>query len=347
VPKINPMIKTMDDLFRLDAESQAQAQPKAGDSELPEDAVILRNLSPDVIREFRNHPFHLYEGERLDDLVASVKANGILTPVIVRTVEQDADGYEFEMLAGHNRQNAARIAGLTVIPCIVKDNISDEEAWIYVVETNVLQRSFTDMLPSEKATVLALRYSKMFSQGKRNDIIAELKRLENPHNIKENSTCGSDFHKLKNRDKIGAEYALTGRSVANYIRADSLIVPLKRRLDTGECSLAVSVELSYLTKDEQQMIESVLSESEYKVNPQKSELLRANAGCLNAELVEQILSGEKTKKPRSATPPPVKIKSTVYSKYFPKDTKPSEIEKVVDEALALYFSQKDGKEESA
>ncbi len=113
----------------------------------------------------------------MDDMVESVKANGVLIPAIVRKVELDEKGREYEMLSGHNRMNAARIAGLNEIPCIVTENLSDDDAWIYVVETNVLQRSFADMLPSEKAAVLALRYSKMFSQGKRNDIIAELKML--------------------------------------------------------------------------------------------------------------------------------------------------------------------------
>jgi ParB family chromosome partitioning protein len=75
------------------------------------------------------------------------------------------------MLSGHNRINGAKLVGLTEGPCIVKDDVSDDEALMYVVETNVIQRSFTDLLPSEKSTVISLRHSKMFCQGKRNDII--------------------------------------------------------------------------------------------------------------------------------------------------------------------------------
>lgn len=119
------------------------------------------------------------------------------------------------MLAGHNRQNAAAIANRE-LPCIVKENLSDEDAWIYVIETNVLQRSFSEMLPSEKAAVLTLRYSKMICQGRRNDIVEELKRLENPDEIRENGTCGIECHKSKSRDVVGAEYDLKGRAVANY-----------------------------------------------------------------------------------------------------------------------------------
>ena len=233
----------------------------------------------------------------------------------------------------------AIIADLEVIPCIVKENITDEEAWIYVIETNVMQRSFTDMLPSEKAAVLALRYSKMFSQGKRNDIIEELKRLENPDYIRENSTCGSDCHKLKNRDKVGAEYSLSGRSIANYVRANSLITALKVRLDNGELTLAVSVELSYLSTEVQQYIENVLMENEFKVDVKKATVLRSYDDKLTEDSVYEILSGEKARKSRADTPPPIKIKHTVYSKYFAPNTKTSEIERIIGEALALYFKK--------
>lgn len=341
MPKLNPKIKSIDDLLRINEETSGNLLPESERTESTAHVSDEKNrivcLPPDGIRAFKNHPFHLYEGERLDDLVASVKANGILTPVIIRKTEPDENGCEYEMLAGHNRQHAAQLAGLSEIPCIVKINLSDEDAWIYVVETNVLQRSFTDMLPSEKAAVLALRYSKMFSQGKRNDIVEELKRLENPDYSKENRTCGHDVHKLKNRDKIGMEYGLEGRTVARYVRVFSVIKPLKERLDSGELTLIVSVELSYLSSDEQQMIEDVLSENEYKVDMKKAEMLRSYAGRMNPELTEEILSGEKTKKPKSDKPQPFKLKANIYTKYFAPGTKSSEMEQIIDKALALYF----------
>lgn len=333
-PKLNPKIKSIDDLLRINDEIQNQPS-KQENSEKPENSIIVLPIKK--IRMFPKHPFHLYEGERLDDMVESVRTNGVLIPAIVRKIEPDENGCEYEMLSGHNRMNAARVAGMNEIPCIVKENLSDEDAWIYVVETNVIQRSFADMLPSEKATVLALRYSKMFSQGKRNDIIAELKLLENPQYIEEKPTCGTEFHKSKSREIIGAEYDLKGRSVANYVRVDKLIFPLKQRLDDGEITLTSSVGLSYLTEPEQQMVEAVLTENEYKVAPKKVALLREYSGRLNQELACQILSGEKNRKPKSPTPPPVKIKYRTYSKYFSADTKPSEMERVIEEALREYF----------
>lgn len=252
MPKINPRIKSIDDLLGLDATEESTVEPTPSVS-LPTKNTII-TLPPQAIRAFRGHPFRLYEGDRLNDLVESISEHGVLNPAIIRKIERDEDGFEYEMLAGHNRQNAAAIANRE-LPCIVKENLSDEDAWIYVIETNVLQRSFSEMLPSEKAAVLALRYSKMICQGRRNDIVEELKRLENPDEIRENGTCGSDFHKSKSREALGAEYNLTGRSVATYLRINELSEALKIRIDNGEFAIAVAVQLSYLTEQEQQMVD--------------------------------------------------------------------------------------------
>ena len=158
MPKINPRIKSIDDLLGLDAAEESPIEPTPSVS-LPTKNTII-TLPPQAIRAFRGHPFRLYEGDRLNDLVESISEHGVLNPAIIRKIERDEDGFEYEMLAGHNRQNAAAIANRE-LPCIVKENLSDEDAWIYVIETNVLQRSFSEMLPSEKAAVLALRYSKV------------------------------------------------------------------------------------------------------------------------------------------------------------------------------------------
>ena len=94
--------------------------------------------------------------------------------------------------------------------------------------------------------MLALRYSKMICQGRRNDIVEELKRLENPDEIRENGTCGSDFHNSKSREALGAEYNLTGRSVATYLRINELSEALKIRIDNGEFAIAVVVGIVLL-----------------------------------------------------------------------------------------------------
>ena len=338
MPKINPRISSLDDLLGVarEVENTAAAEDKPAQPGNNE----IQMLSPEIIRGFRGPPFRLYEGDRLNDLVESIAEHGVLNPVIIRKIERDEDGFEYEMLAGHNRQNAAAIANRE-LPCIVKENLSDEDAWIYVIETNVLQRSFSEMLPSEKAAVLALRYSKMICQGRRNDIIEELKKLENPDEIRENKTCGIDCHKSKSRDVVGAEYNLKGRAVANYLRINELSVALKIRIDDGEFTIAAAVQLSYLAQEEQQMVEAVLSESEYKVNEGKAVLLREYTGKLTPERAEQILSGEFSRKPKKSTAAAFKVKPAIYKKYFTASITQKEFDSIVDEALALYFAQKE------
>ena len=338
MPKINPRIRSLDDLLGVARKVENTAAAEDKPAQPANNGFQI--LSPEAIRGFRGHPFRLYEGDRLNDLVESISENGVLVPAIVRKIESDENGFEYEMLAGHNRQNAAVIAHRE-LPCIVKENLSDHDAWIYVIETNVLQRSFSEMLPSEKAAVLALRYSKMICQGRRNDIIEELKRLGNPDEIKENKTCGIDCHKSKSRDVVGAEYNLKGRAVANYLRINELSVALKIRIDDGEFTIAAAVQLSYLEQEEQQMVEAVLSESEYKVNESKAVLLREYTGKLTPERAEQILSGEFNRKPKKSTAAAFKVKPAIYKKYFTASITQKEFDSIVDEALALYFAQKE------
>ena len=338
MPKINPRISSLDDLLGVAREVENTAAAEDKPAQPANNGFQI--LSPEAIRGFRGHPFRLYEGDRLNDLVESISENGVLVPAIVRKIESDENGFEYEMLAGHNRQNAAVIAHRE-LPCIVKENLSDHDAWIYVIETNVLQRSFSEMLPSEKAAVLALRYSKMICQGRRNDIIEELKRLGNPDEIRENKTCGIDCHKSKSRDVVGAEYNLKGRAVANYLRINELSVALKIRIDDGEFTIAAAVQLSYLEQEEQQMVEAVLSESEYKVNEGKAVLLREYTGKLTPERAEQILSGEFNRKPKKSTAAAFKVKPAIYKKYFTASISQKEFDSIVDEALALYFARKE------
>ena len=316
MPNINPRIRSLDDLLGVarKVENTAAAEDKPAQP--------------------ANNGFQILS------LVESISENGVLVPAIVRKIEPDENGFEYEMLAGHNRQNAAVIAHRE-LPCIVKENLSDHDAWIYVIETNVLQRSFSEMLPSEKAAVLALRYSKMICQGRRNDIIEELKRLGNPDEIRENKTCGIDCHKSKSRDVVGAEYNLKGRAVANYLRINELSVALKIRIDDGEFTIAAAVQLSYLEQEEQQMVEAVLSESEYKVNEGKAVLLREYTGKLTPERAEQILSGEFNRKPKKSTAAAFKVKPAIYKKYFTASISQKEFDSIVDEALALYFARKE------
>lgn len=186
----------------------------------------VEQIAIDSIKAFHNHPFHLYEGERLNDMVESICEHGVLNPVIVRKL-----GKGYEMLSGHNRANAAKLAGLTEIPAIVKVGLSEAEAYVYVIETNLMQRSFTDLLPSEKAAVMAAHYDKVCCQGKRNDIIRELQILSGAD---PDDTCCHNGNKLKSLDVIASEYGFSSRNAARYLRLNHLIQPFKNLMDENK-----------------------------------------------------------------------------------------------------------------
>ncbi len=252
------------------------------DTPVPVNGIV--SIPVEEIHPFHDHPFRLYEGERLEDMVQSIKEHGVLNSVIVRKA---ARGYE--MLAGHNRTNAAKIAGLTEIPAIVKTDLSDEDAYVYVIETNLLQRSFAELLPSEKAAVLVARYEKISSQGKRNDIRQEIEALE--------KTCGHDVHKSqKSRDRLGEEYGMTGRNIARYMRLDRLILEFKDAVDKGTMAMVAAVDLSYLNVKMQKLIQQVAEAEGKKLKPKQAVELRKMGKDITKEAVEDVLVGKEQKK---------------------------------------------------
>lgn len=317
-------------------EAEFAEQDKEQPFEVTQKGLRLVLISFTRIRQFVGHPFRLYTGERLSDMVESIRQNGILMPLIVRRVFDNAE-YDYEMLSGHNRMNAGQLAGLDRAWCLVKEGLSDAEALMYVIETNVLQRSFSDLLPSEKAAVLSIRYSEMFSQGKRNDIVRELKALEN-----NTETCGSDFHKSNSRDSLGEEYDLTGRQVANYLRVNQLLDCLRLKLDDKLITLTSAVSLSYLNREDQLAVFDAMKRYHRKLSDAQTAGLRelAKAGPLSEQKVVDFL-----RDPKSPAPSKVSISHKIYSTYFAPDTSKKEVERVIGEALAFYFSQQ--REESA
>lgn len=287
----------------------------------PANGIVL--LPVDEIQPFHDHPFRLYEGERLDDMVQSIKDYGVLNPVIVRKV---ARGYE--MLAGHNRTNAAKIAGLAEVPAIVKTDLSDEEAYVYVIETNLLQRSFADLLPSEKAAVLVARYEKISCQGRRNDIMHEIEMLE--------ETCGHDVHKSqKSRDGLGEEYGMTGRNIARYMRLDRLIPEFKEAVDKGTLAMVAAVDLSYLNVKIQKLIQQVAEAEGKKLKPKQAVELRKMGKKITKEAIENVLTGKEQKKPQSVS---VKLSVELYEKYFAQ-MDAGEVQEIMEKALEGYFGK--------
>lgn len=296
-------------------------------------------LDIDAIKPFRHHPFHLYKGERLDDMVESIREHGILNPVIVRKMH-----YGYEMLSGHNRQNAAKLAGLKQIPAFVKENLPDEEAYVYVIETNLMQRSFTDLSVSEKAAVLAERYDKVLYQRKRDEIVAELKALEGTAEAG-TEKGGHDVHLSKNRDCLGDEYGLSGRHVARLMRVNQCLPEIKEMLDKGEMQLTAAVQLSYLPEQGQRMALEVSEKSRINITEKIAKEIR-KAKMTEKDIREAIAGPDpeinkltgKPIKPEEK-PKPIRLSGNLRAKYF-SDTDPKEVEGIVDKALAAWFKKR-------
>lgn len=285
----------------------------------------LRMLPIKKIRLFHDHPFHLYEGERLEDMVASIREHGILNPVIV----QEIDG-GYEMLSGHNRMNAAKFVGLKEIPAIVKIDLSEEEAYIYVIETNLMQRSFSDLLISEKAAVLKARYEKGACQGKRNDILKEIAKLEGK--TLDDTTCGHGDHKLKTRDSIGKEYELSGSSVGRLLKLNDLIKPFKDMVDRGALYTKVALQLAFLPEEEQDMVFRVMNEEKTKITSEMVVNLRSHSGSLTEAKIKRYLSKNPIKKKC------YKVPARIVEKYF-EGMDPNTVDSIVEQALAAWFGK--------
>lgn len=329
-----PRLKNLDDLFLLNGgENPLEQQDNTvrHPAQRQHSTLAIADLIP-----FSKHPFRLYEGERLSDMVESIRQHGVLIPILVRRTKDC-----LEILSGHNRVNAAKLAGLEKVPGIVMENISDDEAWIYVIETNLMQRSFSEMRHSEKAAVIAMYHSKLFSQGKRNDIIRELKRLENPNQDEDYTTSAQSEQKLTSRDFVAQAYGLDRNTVARYLRVFQLTANLKLRLDAGEIGFIASVTLSFLSEQEQFELDKCIELNRFKVDGKKANLLReySENRNLDEEKIYLILSGEIGKKPKPNRTPTVKVSKKIYTQYFRPEQSPKEIQAIVEKALSLYFSQ--------
>ena len=319
-----PKRKIFDAVDMLTGESPAQTTETA--------AGGVQMLPVDKVKAFHDHPFRMYEGERLNVMVESVKEHGVLSTVIVRKV-----GKGYEMLSGHNRQNAAKIAGLTDIPAIVKEGISDEEAYIYVIETNVIQRSFGDLLPSEKATVMGMQYDKVRCQGKRNDIIRELQILngETP-----TETCGHNGHRFKTRDVLAEEYGYSSRSAARYLRINSLIRSFKDLVDDNKIALLAAVDVSYLSEEEQETVYKVISAMGVKLKPKMAEELRKHGGELTEDMTESLIEAMIVRNTSPDDGTRVKLPDNICEKYF-TGMSAVQMAEVVSQALEAWFSGKE------
>ncbi|MDR1754382.1 MAG: ParB N-terminal domain-containing protein [Eubacterium sp.] len=289
---------------------------------------------------YRDHPFELYKGERLDDLVESVRSLGVITPVIVRPL----GNAKYEILSGHNRVNAAKIARLYEVPVVIKEDLSDEEAAVIVTESNLIQRSFSDLKHSERAIALKFHMEalkkKNGSQGRRSDIIKMVEPALNPLGYAENSTMCQVGTKLNNGEEAGEKYGLSKNTVARYIRLTYLTEELLYRVDDEEIPFMAGVALSYLSESEQQIVESVLFDEKYPFGLKMAERLRAlsesRRGNSTEEEILSVFEGKSEKK-KTIPQKSISIPGDCYNKYL-SATPRKEIGAVIEKALNFYFS---------
>lgn len=271
------------------------------------------------ISDFPDHPFKVRMDESMMELADSVKQHGILVPSLVRPMP---DG-SYQMVSGHRRKLASELAELPTVPCIVRE-LTDDEAIIIMVDSN-LQRE--QVLPSEKAFAYKMKLDAMKRQGERTDL-----------------TCAPTGHKLENlksRDIVAAESGDSKSQIQRYIRLTNLTPELLDMVDNsvlkekGQLQMALrpAVELSYLSKDEQNaLLEAMESED---CTPSHAQAIKirdfSEKGKLNPAVIQSILQEEKPNQVEQ-----FKIPRNRIDKFFPAGTPAQKIEDTIVKALEMY-----------
>ena len=267
------------------------------------------------IHPFKNHPFKVLDDEKMQDLVDSVKSNGILTPVLLR---QDKDN-TYEMISGHRRMHAAQLAGLMTIPAIVRE-LSDDDAVIAMVDANI-QRE--ELLPSEKAFAYKMKLDAMKRQGNRTDI-----------------TSGQNDQKLKpivSRDILAEQVGESSKQIQRYIRLTELIPELLELVDNKKIQFTVAVDISYIDKEIQKWIYEYIRDTGF-IKPNQIAALRKQLenGPVNQigmlTVFNSCMAVKKT--PRSIT-----FSEKKLTKYFPDTYTSEEMEQVIETLLEQWFQE--------
>ena len=275
----------LDDLFT----SQAQRDY--------ERAEKVEEIDISKISDFPNHPFKVKDDDKMEEMVKSIKQYGVILPVIVRPKD---DG-TYEMISGHRRKRACELAGVKQIRTIVKD-LSDDEATILMVDSNI-QRE--EILPSEKAFAYKIKLEAMRHQGKNID-------------IDESETSAPMVQKLTSREILGNEVGESRENIRRYIRLTHLIPELLEQVDLKRIAFRPAVELSYLSEDNQYVVQNIFEFDE--VTPSLSQAIRLKKleqeGKLTEEKIEEILGQEKPNQKEF-----IKIHNERTDKYIPQRIK--------------------------
>ena len=242
-----------DDLFSTD-ESRVEAQLEK-----------VVTLNPADISDFPNHPFKVKQDEAMAEMVDSVKRYGVLVPALVRP---KADG-GYEMVAGHRRKCAATLAGITEMPCIVRD-LTDDEATIIMVDSN-LQRE--TILPSEKAFAYKMKLEAMKRQGERTDLTS--------------SPLDKKLKGLTSAQRVSQKSGDSQPQIYRFIRLTELIPPVLDMVDSGKIAFRPAVELSYLTKEQQQSLYDTMECED--CTPSLAQAIKMKEFSRDGKLTEEVI----------------------------------------------------------
>ena len=289
----------LDDLFSTD-ESRAEAQLEK-----------VVTLNPADISDFPNHPFKVKQDEAMAEMVDSVKLYGVLAPALVRP---KADG-GYEMVAGHRRKCAATLAGITEMPCIVR-NLTDDEATIIMVDSN-LQRE--TILPSEKAFAYKMKLEAMKRQGQRSDLTS--------------APLEPKLKGSRSNEELAASSPDSRSQIQRFIRLTELIPSVLDMVDSGKIAFRPAVELSYLSKEQQQSLYDTMECED--CTPSLAQAIKmkefSRDGKLTEEVILSIMQEEKPNQREQFKMPKERI-----SKYFAPGTPAQKIEDTIIKALELY-----------
>lgn len=292
-------------------------------------------LSISLLTHFPNHPFELYTGERFEDLKESIKLHGVISPLIVREA-----GDTYQILSGHNRCECARAVGFKTVPCIVLTDLSDDDALMIVLDSNTKQRGISEMKISEQAHIYALDVAVNKRQGKRTDMIKNIEKnleiLSNDAGFGTLSQCDTKLDTLQN---IAGKYDISRATVSRLLRIDTLIVPLKERIDDDEFGVLAGVELSYLKDNEQEIVDDIMTEFDFTLDTKKAQQLRAvsKENKFNKVTAVDIFEGKygKVKKVNRPAIKAVTLKPKFLSQYYTSDVPQEKITEEVETSIEL------------
>ena len=250
------------------------------------------NIRTDMLRTFEGHPFQVLDDEDMNSLTESIKAQGIISPLIVRPIENTD---EYEVVSGHRRLHAAVKAGLTEVPALIYP-LDRNEAMIAVVDSNLHRER---ILPSEKAFAYKMKMEAMKAQGKRTDLTLSQAATK--------SDTAAEIGKARNESRD---------QVFRYIRLTYLVPELLQKVDEGVIALSPAVELSYLSEEQQNILLDAISLND--CTPSHAQSIRmkkaAQQGTLSSDNIYEIMSEEKANQAER-----ISFKVQDLKAFFPKN----------------------------